>query len=114
MFTFALIPVFILGALACFLLYWREYRPEFNWFLHVVCPIITCVALITVGYYSLNPAPVYPYNWALPICAAWLVIGLIILVVLYFRGNETWMQNAGESQIDQTAPATANETETAG
>jgi amino acid transporter len=110
MFTFALIPVFILGALACFLLYWREYRPEFNWFLHVVCPLITCVALITVGYYSLNPAPVYPFNWALPICAAWLVIGLIILAVLYFRGNETWMREAGEAQIDQPAEAAANKT----
>jgi amino acid transporter len=114
MFTFALIPVFILGALACFLLYWREYQPEFNWFLHVVCPLITCVALITVGYYSLNPAPVYPFDWALPICAAWLVIGLIILAVLYFRGNETWMQEAGAAQLDRPAQAAADKTETAG
>jgi amino acid transporter len=112
MFTFALIPVFILGALACFLLYWREYRPEFNWFLHVVCPVITCVALVTVGYYSLNPAPAYPYNWALPICAAWLIIGLIILAVLYFRGNETWMRTAGTAQLDRPAQAVDGESAT--
>jgi amino acid transporter len=109
MFTFALIPVFILGALACFLLYWREYRSDFNWFLHIACPVITCVALITVGYYSLNPAPVSPFSWALPICAIWLVIGLIILVVLKVRGNESWMHNAGEAQLDHTAQVSGAE-----
>jgi amino acid transporter len=109
MFTFALIPVFILGALACFLLYWREWRSEFNWLLHVVSPIITCVALLTVGYYSLNPAPVYPFDWALPICAAWLVVGGIILVVLKIRGNETWMRTAGEAQMDRPAGVTAGQ-----
>lgn len=103
MFTFALIPVFILGALACFLLYWREYRQEFNWFLHVACPVITCVALITVGYYSLNPAPVSPFSWALPICAIWLVIGLIILVVLRVRGREGWMRSAGDAVLEHPA-----------
>jgi amino acid transporter len=101
MFTFALIPVFVLGALACFLLYWREYRSEFNWLLHVVSPVITVAALLTVGYYSLNPAPVYPFDWALPICGAWLVVGLIILVVLKIRGNENWMRGAGEAVLDR-------------
>ena len=101
MFTFALIPVFVLGALACFLLYLREYRSEFNWLLHVVSPVITVVALLTVGYYSLNPAPVYPFNWALPICGAWLVIGLVILLVLKIRGNESWMRGAGEAVLDR-------------
>jgi amino acid transporter len=107
MFTFALIPVFILGALACFLLYWREYRQDFNWFLHVACPVITCAALITVGYYSLNPAPVSPFSWALPICAIWLVIGLIILVVLRVRGREGWMRSAGEAVLDDRTAGSA-------
>lgn len=109
MFTFALIPVFVLGALACFLLYWREYRGEFNWFLHVASPIITVVALLVVGYYSLNPAPVFPFDWALPICAAWLVVGLIILLVLKVRGNEGWMTNAGKAQLDRPAEAAARD-----
>jgi amino acid transporter len=109
MFTFALIPVFILGALACFLLYLREYRSEFNWLLHVACPIITTGALIAVGYFSLNPAPVFPYDWALPICGAWLVVGVIVLVVLKIRGHETWMQNAGEAVLDRPAEPAASD-----
>jgi amino acid transporter len=100
MFTFVLIPVFILGAAACFWLYRRDYRADFNWFLHVVCPIVTCVALIAVGYESLHPAPVYPFNWALPLCGAWLVLGLIVLVVLKVRGNESWMRNAGAAMVE--------------
>ncbi|MGH3262022.1 MAG: APC family permease, partial [Trebonia sp.] len=114
MFTFALIPVFVLGAVACFLLYRREYRSDFNWLLHVVCPIITIVALITVGYYSLNPAPVSPFSWALPICGAWLIVGLIILVVLKIRGNESWMVEAGRAQVDRPAEATGQDTGGAG
>jgi hypothetical protein len=34
--------------------------------------------------------------------------------VLYFRGNETWMQEAGEAQLDRPAQAAADKTETAG
>jgi amino acid transporter len=105
MFTFALIPVFVLGAVACFLLYLREYRSDFNWLLHVVSPVITIAALLAVGYYSLNPAPVFPYNWALPICGAWLVVGLAILVVMKIRGNETWMRGAGEAVLDRPVAA---------
>jgi amino acid transporter len=105
MFTFALIPVFVLGAVACFLLYLREYRSDFNWLLHVVSPVITIAALLAVGYYSLNPAPVFPYDWALPICGAWLVVGLAILVVMKVRGNETWMRGAGEAVLDRPVAA---------
>jgi amino acid transporter len=103
MFTFALIPVFILGAVACYRLYRREYRGEFNWFLHVGSPIVTIVALLAVGYYSLNPAPVFPYNWALPICAAWLVLGVVVLAVMRLRGHENWLASAGEALADQPA-----------
>jgi amino acid transporter len=101
MFTFALIPVFILGALACYRLYRGEYRSEFNWFLHVGSPIVTIVALLAVGYYSLNPAPVFPYSWALPICAIWLVLGVGVLVVMHVRRHEDWLANAGDAMLDR-------------
>jgi amino acid transporter len=101
MFTFALIPVFILGALACYRLYRGEYRSEFNWLLHVGSPIVTIVALLAVGYYSLNPAPVFPYSWALPICAIWLVLGVVVLVVMHVRRHEDWLGNAGDAMIDR-------------
>lgn len=97
----ALIPVFILGAIACYRLYRREYRGEFNWFLHVASPVVTIVALLAVGYYSLNPAPVFPYNWALPICGAWLVLGIAVLVAMRARGHESWLASAGDAMIDR-------------
>jgi hypothetical protein len=87
----------------------HAYRSEFNWLLHVACPIITTGALIAVGYFSLNPAPVFPYDWALPICGAWLVVGVIVLVVLKIRGHETWMQNAGEAVLDRPAEPAASD-----
>jgi len=61
------------------------------------------------GYFSLNPAPVFPYDWVLPICGAWLVVGVIVLVVLKIRGHETWMQNAGEAVLDRPAEPAASD-----
>ncbi len=98
MFTFVLIPVFILGGAASFFFYWREHRDEFNWFWHAVVPVIAAALLIAVGYDSLHPAPTYPNNYALPICAIWLGIGLVVLLVLRVTHKEEWFKKAGDSQ----------------
>jgi amino acid transporter len=103
MFTFVLIPVFILGAISVFALYRREYKSEFNPILHVIIPLISCAALIAVGYDSLHPAPVYPFNYALPICVAWFVIGILVLGGLRLTKREEWIKNAGQAMADRPA-----------
>jgi amino acid transporter len=101
MFTFVLIPVYILGNIACFRLYRTEYRAEFKPFLHVIVPIVSSAGLLAVGYKSLNPAPAYPNNYAFPIVAAWAIIGAIILLVMRVRGREGWLLRAGRAMADQ-------------
>ena len=55
-----------------FILYRRDHRSEFNVILHVVFPVVSSIALIVVGWYSLNPLPAWPIKLAAPIVLVWL------------------------------------------
>ena len=41
--------------------------------------------------------PAYPLNLAPYIAGAWLLAGIVILVIMWLRGNERWLANAGAS-----------------
>jgi amino acid transporter len=86
---------YLLANLAVFLFYWREKRDEFNWVLHFVFPVASSIVLIYAIYKSF-PQP-DPYIWAPVLDGAWLVVGILILVYLRARGNEEWLDKAGES-----------------
>ena len=88
--------VYVMANVGVVLYYWRERRQEFNWILHFVFPVGTSLILIYSLYASFNPFPAPPYNLSPFIVGAWLLIGIAILVVLRLRGNEEWLQKAGE------------------
>jgi amino acid transporter len=77
--------------------FYRERRSEFNWFLHLVCPIIGTVAIAWVVYKSLVPLPAAPVKYAPIIVVVWLVLGLGVLVVMRLRGKEQWLLEAGKA-----------------
>jgi amino acid transporter len=88
--------VYVMANVGVVLYYWRERRQEFNWILHFVFPVGTSLILIYSLYASFNPFPAPPYNLSPFIVGAWLLIGIAILVALKLRGNEAWLQTAGE------------------
>jgi amino acid transporter len=88
--------VYVMANVGVVLYYWRERRQEFNWILHFVFPVGTSLVLIYSLYASFNPFPAPPYNLSPFIVGAWLLIGIAILVALRLRGNEEWLQTAGE------------------
>ncbi len=88
--------VYVMANIGVVLYYWRERRQEFNWIFHFVFPVGTSLILIYSLYASFNPLPAAPYNLSPFIVGAWLLIGIAILVVLKLRGNEEWLQKAGE------------------
>lgn len=105
MFTFVLIPVYILGNVACYRLYRSEFRGEFNPFLHLLLPIISTVGLLAVGYKSLSPAPESPNSYAFPLVVVWAILGLLVLVAMRVRGREGWLLRAGQAMADTPAAA---------
>jgi presenilin-like A22 family membrane protease len=86
---------YIMANLAVFLFYWNQMRSDFNWILHFVFPIASTGVLLYAIWKSFPLST--PYDLAPIINGAWLLIGIVILVVLYFRGNEEWLNKAGAS-----------------
>lgn len=100
-FTFALIPVYIVANIGLYVYYRRERMEEFRIFSHVLIPLVSSIALLAVGYYSLNPLPEYPINLAAPIVAAWILVGIGILFYMLSRGNEDWLARAGDAASER-------------
>jgi amino acid transporter len=94
--TFALIFVYGMANLGAFLYYRRERRAEFSYWLHVIFPVLSTVALLWIGYKTIHPFPAAPNNWAPIIVAGWFVAGLVVLLIMRARGREAWLLQAGQ------------------
>ena len=86
---------YLMANLAVFLFYWREKRSEFNWITDFVFPVVSSAVLIYAIYKSFPLSS--PFDVAPFVAGAWLVIGIVILVVLRARGREDWLDKAGQS-----------------
>ncbi len=89
--TVITIPILIVYMAACLAVpffYLREHRDRFNVALHIILPAIPFVVLIFPILAQFIPAPPAPLNLAGPICVAWFVIGLVVVVVLSLRSPE--------------------------
>jgi amino acid transporter len=99
--TLGLIFVYSAGNYSVFSLYRRELRPEFNVLLHVITPLVTTLALIWVGWKSIEglhiTSPQGYLDWTVIVVAAWFVAGLIIVFALSRTGREEWLVNAGHT-----------------
>jgi len=100
--TLGLIGVYGLGSLGVIRYYWRERRDEFNWFWHFVIPVISILAILVVGYFSLQGLAA-PYLFVPFFVAGWIILGAIILLVARARGKETWLLKAGEVAYERQA-----------
>jgi amino acid transporter len=107
--TFGLVLVYGVGNIGVIRYYWAERRDEFNWFWHVVIPVVSTLAILAVGYYSLqglDPNATFPSNlffWAPWFVLAWLGIGVVVLAIARLRGGETWLLKAGEVAYERPA-----------
>jgi amino acid transporter len=85
-FTFALCVVYVISNVALPVYYLRFHRDEFNVLKHIVVPAIGTIALLTVVYFSLVPFPPFPILLAPIVVLAWLIIGIVVVLVIY-RGE---------------------------
>src|SRR3989440_5614640 len=80
--TILILVVYMATCLSVPFYYLREHREEFNVARHVILPIVPFIVLIFPILAQFIPAPMPPLNLAGPICAAWFVLGLIVVVFL--------------------------------
>ena len=101
----AVIFVYSMGNIGVVYHYWRYRRGEFNWILHFVFPVGTTAVLIYSLVKSFSPFPASPNNWSPVLVGGWMALGVVILIVLKLRGNEGWLEKAGEIIDDRTVTA---------
>jgi amino acid transporter len=101
----AVIFVYSMGNIGVFYHYWRHRRSEFNWILHFIFPLGTTAVLVYSLVKSFSPFPASPNNWSPLIVGLWMVLGVAILVILRLRGNEAWLEKAGDIIDDRTVTA---------
>ncbi len=92
--TILILVVYMATCLTVPFFYLRERRGEFNILRHVVLPLVPFIVLIFPIYAQFVPAPAPPYNMAAPICAAWFVLGLIIVILLSLRAPAALAQSS--------------------
>ena len=74
---------------------WRDYRSDFNWFLHGALPLISLVSMGWVLYGNVHPYPPSPLRWFI-----YATIGVILLSIAVVhwlaRRNPEAMLRAGQ------------------
>ena len=79
--TLGVIVVYImlcLGGMAFF----RRTKASYNLVLHALVPLLGAAIFAAALYGSVYPQPPFPLNWTPYIAAAWLVIGIVAVLVL--------------------------------
>jgi len=99
--TIFILLVYMAVCLSVPFFYRRERRGEFSVLRHVILPAVPFVILIFPIVAQFYPAPSPPYNLAGPICAAWLILGVIIVIILNMRAPAA-LARSGKVYLDET------------
>jgi amino acid transporter len=92
--TGIMIAIYIVFNLSCIMYYARFARSEFNWFLHLVVPVIGILVFLPAWFTALGigksvlkfVSPLsYPSSETGLIIGIWYLIGVVVLVYLYVR-----------------------------
>jgi amino acid transporter len=116
--TGIMVAIYIIFNLSCILFYLRYQRSEFNWFLHLVVPVLGIVAFIPAEFTALGVgksflkfvAPLsYPSSETGLIIGVWYVIGLAVLAYLYVRHPQRLPEMRQIFADEPATPAIAGE-----
>jgi amino acid transporter len=92
--TVPILLVYMATCLSVPFFYWREHRDEFNVARHVILPAIPFILLGVVIYYQFVPLPLAPFNQVGLIDGAWLLLGIIVVVLLSVRAPQILHQGS--------------------
>jgi amino acid transporter len=103
--TLGMVCVYCAGNLGVFLFFRKEHRSQFSLFRHLLLPLVSSMAMIWVGYKTINPAPdpalAPPVCYAPYLVAVWLAFGIAILIAMKRAGREDWLLRAGQIAFAQ-------------
>jgi amino acid transporter len=93
--------VYVAANVGLVVYFWTKARDEFSWIKHFIFPVGTSLVLIYSIYAAFVPLPAPPNNWTPLVAAAWLILGIIILVVMKAVGKQDWLARAAAIVAEQ-------------
>jgi amino acid transporter len=100
--TLCLVIIYSVANYGVFRYYRGEKRHEFRLWPHVMCPLVSSLALVCVAFESIYTLPPPPVRYGPVLVIGWLSVGLVVLVIYKRAGREDWVLNAG-SEIHEVA-----------
>jgi amino acid transporter len=83
--TIGIILMYIAGNTALTRYMYTQHHDSFNVWLHAILPTIGSLLLLPVLYVTFHPFPPWPFNIAPYFVIAWMLLGVVIMVVLERR-----------------------------
>jgi amino acid transporter len=83
--SMGILPIFIATNLLLIYFMWTKYRNEFSWWRHGLLPVLGTGVFIAAFWFSVVPLPAAPLNTFPFLIAAWVIIGLGVM--LYIRAR---------------------------
>ncbi|HWB98505.1 MAG TPA: APC family permease, partial [Bryobacteraceae bacterium] len=89
--TLGLVLIYGVSNWGVFRFYRGEKRSEFRLWPHFICPLLSTVALVVVGWESVAPLPEAPLRYAPLLIVVWIAAGLLLLWIMRRSGKEEWL-----------------------
>src|SRR5262249_50555760 len=94
--------VYVAANIGVVVYYWTRARDEFSVMKHLIFPVGTSLILLGSIYVGFVYIPLAsPFDWTPWVAAAWLAIGIIILVVMKAMGKQDWLARAAAIVAEQ-------------
>jgi amino acid transporter len=101
----AVIFVYIAANIGLVKHFMTKARSEFNFILHFIFPVGTSLILLYSIYAAFWPLPAFPNNYTPVVAAAWLGIGILIVLYMKASGRADWLTKAAEVIAEREATA---------
>jgi amino acid transporter len=94
--------VYIAANVGVIVYYWTKARDEFSVIKHLIFPVGTSLILLGSIYVGFVYIPLAsPNDWTPWVAAAWLAIGIVILLAMKAMGKSDWLSRAAQIVAEQ-------------
>ncbi len=80
------LPIFVVTNVLLIYFMWNKYRSEFSWWRHGLFPALGALTFTAAFWFSVVPLPAAPLSYFPFLIAAWVLIGLGVM--LYIRARD--------------------------
>jgi amino acid transporter len=103
--TLGLVVIYSLANYGVFRFYRGEKKNEFRVWPHLLCPLVSSLALLLVAFESIYSSPPPPVGYAPVVVVSWFLLGLGLLFLYRKVGREEWVLKAGSEIVQPFKPS---------